>query len=654
MNLKALALSLLTLPACLLPCTLVAALATAQDTGDSVYARPDQLVDAGGFRLNLYCMGTGSPTVVFDSGWGDWAPAWSKVQPEVAKWTRACSYDRAGTGFSDPGKMPRTSVRIAKELRTALHSAGIAGPYIIVGSAFGGDNVRTFADLYMDEVAGLVLDDADPVDLESTAMQEESHRGQARIPADLRDCRNLIAEHKPLPTQPARPGRPPQTCAQRFFFRGLPEAEWSPELNAKILEIAQTKVAMYDAYASEMEQTPADEIYLQQHHRSFVSRPIRVLTSGNHAVGHLQTKPPDTPEHLKYEQETTVAQARWLALSSNSKQIFARNSSEYIQFDEPDTVINAIREVYDQAHSPAAKTSATLSGAAFRECSECPEMVIIPAGQFVMGSSEAEKAWAAAHGGSPQAVSDEAPQHEVTLPTFALGRYDVTRGEYAAFVRATGHPLGDGCGRGRAIFKWEKDPKLTWKDPGFAQTDRDPVVCVNWNDARSYVAWLNTKSGRAGAYHLPSESEWEYAARAGTTTKFWWSDDDAAAPVHAWFNANSGCQNINGLFCDHGQTHPVGAKPPNAFGLYDMAGNIWQWTEDCYDNSYAGIPADGRANEAPSNDPKADDSHGNCLRVDRGGSWMFPAWLLRSATRERNPADYRNAIMGFRVARTLP
>ncbi len=123
-------------------------------------------------------------------------------------------------------------------------------------------------------------------------------------------------------------------------------------MNAKVLEIAQTKVAMYDSYASEMEQTEADENYLQQHRRSFGSRPIRVLTSGNHAVGHLERKPPDTPEHLKYEQETTLAQARWLEPSSNAKQIFAHNSSEYIQFDEPDIVIKAIREVYDQTKRP--------------------------------------------------------------------------------------------------------------------------------------------------------------------------------------------------------------------------------------------------------------------------------------------------------------
>ena len=406
--------------------------------GDTVYARPGQLVSAAdGARLNFYCMGSGSPTVVFDSGWEDWAPAWSKVQPEVAKWTRACSYDRAGAGFSDPGPMPRTSVRIAQELRTALHNAGVKGPYILVGSAFGGDNVRTFADLYMDEVAGLVMVDADPDDLEPQAMQEETHRGHAGIISQLRDCRNAIAEHKPLPVMKSRPGQPQRTCAQQFF-RGLPEAEWSPELNAKLLEIAQTRVAMYDAYISEMEQTPQDEAWLQQHHRSFGGRPIRVLTSGNHGIGHLERKPPDTPEHLKYEQETTAAQARWLSLSSNAKQIFARNSSEYIQFDEPETVINAIREVYDQAEKPVAAGAATSERApasVFRDCPECPEMVVVPAGNFIMGSSPAEKSWAASQVGSADGVADEAPQHSVSLPSSGISKYDVTRDEYAAFVR---------------------------------------------------------------------------------------------------------------------------------------------------------------------------------------------------------------------------
>ncbi|HEY4257470.1 MAG TPA: alpha/beta hydrolase [Candidatus Udaeobacter sp.] len=316
---------------------------------DSIYTRPGQLAPAGdGARLNLYCMGSGSPTVVFDSGWEDWAPAWSVVQPQIAKFTRACSYDRAGAGFSEPGPMPRTSVRIAEELHTALHNAGITGPYILVGSAFGADNVRTFAERYMKEVAGLVMVDGDASEFEPKEMWEKEHLGDKGIIAQLRECRNAIAEQRPLPLQPARPGKPQRTCAQQFF-RGLPEAAWSPELNAKLLEIAQTKVAMYDAYISEMEQTPRDESYLRQHRRSFGSRPIRVLTSGNHAVGHLPATRNLDAKYLEYERLVTLAQAHWLELSSNAKQIFTHHSSEYIQFDEPETVVSAIREVYDQS-----------------------------------------------------------------------------------------------------------------------------------------------------------------------------------------------------------------------------------------------------------------------------------------------------------------
>jgi pimeloyl-ACP methyl ester carboxylesterase len=214
-------------------------------------------------------MGRGSPTVVFDSGWGDWAPVWMIVQPEVAEWTRACSYDRAGAGFSDPGPMPRTSVRIAAELRSALHNAGIQGPYILVGNAFGGDNVRTFAARYPAEVAALVL--------------------------------------------------------------------------------VRTKVAMYDGYISEMEQVPVDEAYLQQHRRSLGSRPIRVLSTGKHGVHSLDPARPLDPEQQKYQQEVAREQASWLELSSNAKQLFSDKSSEYIPFDQPSFVVDAIREVYTQS-----------------------------------------------------------------------------------------------------------------------------------------------------------------------------------------------------------------------------------------------------------------------------------------------------------------
>jgi pimeloyl-ACP methyl ester carboxylesterase len=310
--------------------------------GDELYARPGQLVTAQGTRLNFYCMGRGAPTVVFDSGWGDWAPVWTIVQPEVAKWTRACSYDRAGAGFSDPGPMPRTSVRIATELRSALHNADIQGPYILVGNAFGGDNVRTFAARYPAEVAGLVLVEADIVS------SPEERRGHAKLVAAMRECRDAIASGKPLPQRPAGPDGPVRSCAQEFFFRGLPEPMWSPQLNAKLLELAQTKVAIYDSYISEMEQMPADEAYLAHHSRSLGSRPIRVLSTGKHGVHALDPTRPLNPEQQKYQQEVARQQASWLELSSNAKQLFSEKSSEYIPFDQPDFVVDAIREVYAQ------------------------------------------------------------------------------------------------------------------------------------------------------------------------------------------------------------------------------------------------------------------------------------------------------------------
>ena len=310
--------------------------------GDAIYTRPGILVGPEGHRLNLYCVGSGTPAVVFDSGWEDWAPTWTLVQPEVAKWTRACSYDRAGAGFSDPGPMPRTSARIADELRNALRSAHIRAPYILVGHAFGGDNVRTFAARYPAEVAGLVLVEADVVS------SPEERQGQARLIAALRECREAIAAGKPLPQLPARPGQLPRSCAQQFF-RGLPEATWSPELNAKLLELAQTKVAMYDSYISEMEQMPEDETYLQQHNRSLGSRPIRVLSTGNHGVHSFDPARPPDPVHQKYEEDVARQQATWLKLSSNARQVFTDKSSEYIPFDQPGFVVDAIREAYLQS-----------------------------------------------------------------------------------------------------------------------------------------------------------------------------------------------------------------------------------------------------------------------------------------------------------------
>lgn len=616
-------------------CLLVGLQSTASAAaGDQLYARRGQLVAADGTHLNLYCMGTGTPAVVFDSGWEDWAPVWTIVQPAVAKFTRACSYDRAGAGISDAGPMPRTSVRIADELHSALHNADVKGPYILVGHAFGGDNVRTFAIRYMEETAGLVLVEAD------VASGPDEHRGESRIITQLRECRDAIAAGRPLPPLPQRAGQPARTCAQQFF-RGLPEMAWSPELNAKLLEIAQTKVAMYDAFISEMEQMPADEAYLEQHNRSFGARPLRVLTTGNHGIHTLDPGRPKDTQEQAYQDSVARSQAKWLDLSSNAKQLITDKSSEYIPLDQPEFVVDAIQDVYTQSKildNAVAAPAGRAPGTTLRDCVDCPEMVVVPAGRFVMGSSAAQKAWAESHGANAASVADESPQHPVSIRSFALGRYDITRGEYATFVQETKHVAGDGCFE-TGNPDSPRHAGASWQNPGFTQTDRDPVVCVDWRDARAYVSWLNAKvrgqgsNSGDGPYRLPSESEWEYAARAGTTTLFWWGDDAEGAVGHAWFKDNAGAK-----------THPVGAMAANPFGLYDMSGNIWQWTADCYGDDYAKAPADGSAAEVGD----------ACLRSDRGGSWFYPAWLLRPATRERNPADYRDGVMGFRVARTLP
>src|SRR6185437_8507848 len=313
--------------------------------GDDIYARPALMAPArDGARLNLVCLGTGSPTVVFDAGFSDWAPAWAVVQPRIAAFTRACSYDRAGSGFSGPGPRPRTTERIATELHDALRSGHIGGPYILVGSAFGGDHIRAFADLFPSDVAGLVFVDADASDVDTPANRANDDKSNLAFVPRLKQCRDEIAKGNITFSLPPPPGRPPRMCAQAFF-RGLPESQWSSQLNAKLLDLTQHKVELWDAIISEMEQVANDETWLQQHRRTLGRTPVRVLTSGNHAVGHLDRAPPPTLEHLKYEYESALAQSRWLTLSTDSKQIFVPKSSEYIQFDAPDAVVDAVREI---------------------------------------------------------------------------------------------------------------------------------------------------------------------------------------------------------------------------------------------------------------------------------------------------------------------
>ena len=269
--------------------------------------------------------------------------------------------------------------------------------------------------------------------------------------------------------------------------------------------------------------------------------------------------------------------------------------------------VGAAAQTDDHGDDRASATRVALPSDTFRDCAECPLMVRIPAGTFTMGSPESE----------PRSDGHERPQRTVSIPAFA-GVHEVTFAQWDACVAAGGcggHSPGD-SGWGR---------------------DERPVMHVSWDDAQLYVDWLSRTSGRS--YRLLTESEWEYAARAGTTTPF--HTGETITPQQANYDGRwvyPSERDESGLY--RGQTVPVGSFAPNGFGLYDMHGNVWEWVQDCY----------GRYEEAPS-DGSAAERDGCFHRVLRGGSWAFDPWDLRSAARFPTLSD-RN-YFGFRVARTL-
>lgn len=294
------------------------------------------------------------------------------------------------------------------------------------------------------------------------------------------------------------------------------------------------------------------------------------------------------------------------------------------------------------------------AGATFSDCPTCPEMVVIRAGDFSMGSSEDEIIYLAEkEGAEPEWISDETPRHDVHIARdFAVGRYEVTQAQYAVFVQNTRHPTGRQC----HIYKhggWHNEASRNWRVPGRSHGDSEPVVCVNWRDATAYAAWLSETTGQA--YRLLSEAEWEYAARAGTETRRYWGDDAdySLACQHANVSDLSRARNhqlrqsIDNIFmCEDGivRRAPVGTFLANPFGLYDMLGNVWEWVEDCYHDDYRGAPSDGSAR-----------TRSNCnRRVLRGGSWDFDPRIIRSANRGWGAPHDRSGNVGFRVARDLP
>ena len=263
----------------------------------------------------------------------------------------------------------------------------------------------------------------------------------------------------------------------------------------------------------------------------------------------------------------------------------------------------------------------------FQECDACPRAVVVPAGRFQLGSLAEER----------ERGADESPLREIVfLRAFAVGKYEVTVDQFEAFVRESGHTVGQQC----TVWTGKLETiSGSFRAPGFAQAGNHPAVCVSWNDAKAYVAWLSRKTGKR--YRLLSEAEWEYSARAGTRTRFWWGDE--ASRTYANYGTDACCNGLS-LGADRWfYTAPVGQFPANAFGLHDFHGNAWEWTEDCYNGTYDGIQADGAARLT-----------GDCTnRVDRGGSWANTPSDLRSARRARLGVDHRGNYLGFRIARTL-
>ena len=281
-------------------------------------------------------------------------------------------------------------------------------------------------------------------------------------------------------------------------------------------------------------------------------------------------------------------------------------------------------------------TGARAAGEVFKECSDCPEMVVVPAGQLDMGDRRSI--------GAP----DERPAHAVALKSFAMGRYEVTRAQFAAFVRDTGAAVEGNCRTLRPGEKeWDFVAEGTWRTAGFPQTEHDPVVCISWYEASAYVRWLSRRTGHP--YRLLTEAEWEFAARAGSDTPYFWGEDFASGCAFA----NLPDRTLGLEFpelkekadCDDGFAYsaPVGSFRPNALGLFDMTGNVWEWVQDCYADDYGQAAADGRPHEAP-----------DCARrANRGGSFGTPPFKSRSTTRTWDIAIERAAFLGLRVARTL-
>lgn len=305
-------------------------------------------------------------------------------------------------------------------------------------------------------------------------------------------------------------------------------------------------------------------------------------------------------------------------------------------------------------------------GTTFRDCDECPEMIVVPAGTFMMGSTPEEterENVPELSRGDPAAW--ERPLHKVDiLRPFAVGRTEVTVAQFRQFVTETKQNMPEDC-----VAHWPGTPvesaeRVGWTVPGYLQEESFPVVCISWDEAIAYADWMSKRTGKR--YRLPSEAEWEYVARAGTATARYWGDARGAActfenvPDRALGDtaliAEEPYASMEQRFdCDDGfkLAAPVGRLQPNPFGVFDTIGNAREWVQDCMHASYDGAPNDGSAWESDCEISDRKGRVGQLMRVRRGAGWNYLPHGTRSARRGAYPSGTRSWTLGFRLARDV-
>jgi formylglycine-generating enzyme required for sulfatase activity/CubicO group peptidase (beta-lactamase class C family)/pimeloyl-ACP methyl ester carboxylesterase len=544
----------------------------------STQAQPAELsefegtVDVGGYAMYLHCLGRGTPAVILEAGYDDVAETWSLVQPEVARFTRVCAYDRAGLGQSEPGPELRDSYQVIKELHTLLANAQVEAPYVLVGHSLGGMYMRLFADYYREEVVGLVLVDSEHID--------QFERNAAVLPTES----------------------PNESESLKFYREWFTHPAKYPELPHRLFEPG-----------------------------SLGDMPLVVLTSPH------KERASDLPAGLsdEWDEIWVELQNEWAQISSHSMHIMAEGSGHFIQRDRPELVIDAIRQIIEDTTPTLVATEAAVitsipTQPAYIQLAEkgvlanaewIPvtqefggvEMMLVPAGCFIMGSSQEEldTAYENCKNSSttcetnygPEWFLGEAPPHEICFRApFWIDRYEVTNAQFRLFG-----------GKAADESHWTEDDR--------------PRETVNWFEADAFCELRGVR--------LPTEAEWEYAARGPDDLIYPWGNDFVAENVVYAANAN-------------GRTGEVGSRPGGAswVGALDMSGNVEEWVSSLiFDYPYDAL--DGREN-----------SEVIYSRVKRNGSWTSRdlgsenTAFLRAAYRSGMDQIWSNDSLGFRCARS--